>query len=222
MDRRALLDGLALAARHAGDAILDVRRRGFAVRTKDDRSPVTEADAAAERVILDALASLAPGVPVVAEEEVAAGRVPVLGAMFFLVDPLDAQCSFQIRNLHQRLQFEQANAAISPTRFQASTYPASFRPKIDVLHDGIDTAVLKPNPAARIELGSGLVLGRDDEVIGFVGSFYPYEGLDLLIEAMPALLERRPRLSLLLVGGGPEDARLRAMAAASPARSRWA
>jgi PEP-CTERM/exosortase A-associated glycosyltransferase len=52
------------------------------------------------------------------------------------------------------------------------------------------------------------------EVLGFVGSFYAYEGLDLLIEAMPALLRERPTLRLLLVGGGPCDAALRARAEA--------
>jgi glycosyltransferase involved in cell wall biosynthesis len=42
-------------------------------------------------------------------------------------------------------------------------------------------------------------------VLGFVGSFYAYEGLDLLLDAFPALLHRRPELRLLLVGGGPQD-----------------
>ena len=61
-------------------------------------------------------------------------------------------------------------------------------------------------------------LGLDDaETIGFIGSFYDYEGLDDLIAAMPALLAARPRARLLLVGGGPMDAALRAQAAASPA-----
>jgi len=46
--------------------------------------------------------------------------------------------------------------------------------------------------------------------LGFVGSFYDYEGLDLLIEAMPALLDRNPAIKLLLVGGGMQDAQLRA------------
>lgn len=94
MDRRALLEGLALAAREAGEAILAIRRLGFTVASKGDSSPVTEADEAAERIILDALARLAPGVPVVAEEEVAAGRIPALGDLFFLVDPLDGTKDF--------------------------------------------------------------------------------------------------------------------------------
>ncbi|NIJ20951.1 PEP-CTERM/exosortase A-associated glycosyltransferase [Sphingomonas naasensis] len=54
------------------------------------------------------------------------------------------------------------------------------------------------------------------ETMGFIGSFYDYEGLDVLIEAMPALIAARPALHLVLVGGGPMEAALRAQAAASP------
>jgi glycosyltransferase involved in cell wall biosynthesis len=49
-------------------------------------------------------------------------------------------------------------------------------------------------------------------VIGFLGSFYAYEGLDLLIQALPRILERRPDVRLLLVGGGPQEANLKAQA----------
>lgn len=94
MDDRKLLDALAEAAREAGEAILTVIRRGFDVETKPDASPVTEADRAAELAILAALARAAPGVPVIAEEEVAAGRIPAHGDTFFLVDPLDGTKEF--------------------------------------------------------------------------------------------------------------------------------
>jgi 3'(2'), 5'-bisphosphate nucleotidase len=71
-----------------------VVRRGFDVEAKRDSSPVTEADRAAELVILAALARAAPGVPVIAEEEVAAGRIPAHDDTFFLVDPLDGTKEF--------------------------------------------------------------------------------------------------------------------------------
>jgi 3'(2'), 5'-bisphosphate nucleotidase len=90
----ALLDPLGLACREAGEAIRAIRRRGFAVEQKGDLSPVTEADRAAEAILLAALARHAEGVPVVAEEEVAAGRIPDLGEAFFLVDPLDGTREF--------------------------------------------------------------------------------------------------------------------------------
>ena len=90
----ALVDDLAEAAREAGEAILEIVRRGFEVESKQDRSPVTEADRAAELVILAALARAAPGVPVIAEEEVAAGRIPAHDSIYFLVDPLDGTKEF--------------------------------------------------------------------------------------------------------------------------------
>lgn len=79
----------------AGRVILDIYRAGTAVRLKGDKSPVTEADEAAEALILDALSRDMPEIPVIAEEEVAAGRVPdVSGDRFILVDPLDGTREF--------------------------------------------------------------------------------------------------------------------------------
>jgi 3'(2'), 5'-bisphosphate nucleotidase len=89
-----LLEQLADAAREAGEAILSIVRRGFEIEAKSDRSPVTEADRAAELIILAALARAAPGVPVIAEEEVAAGRIPAHDDLYFLVDPLDGTKEF--------------------------------------------------------------------------------------------------------------------------------
>ena len=63
-------------------------------------------------------------------------------------------------------------------------------------------------------------LGMGEEVVGYVGSFYDYEGLDDLIAAMPALVAKRPQAQLLMVGGGPMEPQLRAAAEASPVASR--
>ena len=94
IDHGRLVDDIAEAAREAGQAILEIVRRGFDVETKGDSSPVTEADRAAELIILAALARAAPGVPVIAEEEVAAGRIPAHDDIYFLVDPLDGTKEF--------------------------------------------------------------------------------------------------------------------------------
>ena len=91
--------------------------------------------------------------------------------------------------------------------------------KILVSPNGVDLTLFG-TPAVR-DAGLAAELGLDDaEVIGFIGSFYPYEGLDDLIAAMPALVAARPRAALLLVGGGPAEASLRAQAAASPVADR--
>jgi 3'(2'), 5'-bisphosphate nucleotidase len=93
-DEQRLLEEIAAAAREAGQAILKVVAAGYAVEQKADSSPVTEADRTAELIILAALAKAAPGVPVIAEEEVAAGRIPAHGDTYFLVDPLDGTKEF--------------------------------------------------------------------------------------------------------------------------------
>ena len=90
----ALLEACVTAARAAGAEILKLVAAGFEVEHKSDLSPVTVCDRAAEAIILAALATAAPGVPVIAEEEVAAGRIPRHGDTFFLVDPLDGTKEF--------------------------------------------------------------------------------------------------------------------------------
>jgi len=82
------------AALEAGRAANRIYQGEFAVHTKEDDSPVTAADHAAEQIILRHLARCAPQVTVVAEEQCAAGNVPVVGAEFFLVDPLDGTREF--------------------------------------------------------------------------------------------------------------------------------
>ncbi len=95
----SLLPALETAARQAGALILDVYAGDFAVESKADDSPVTEADRQAETLILSALADLAPGVPIIAEEEAAAGRLPAVGSdPFWLVDPLDGTKEFVKRS----------------------------------------------------------------------------------------------------------------------------
>lgn len=98
LDRPALLDRLLPIVRDAGELIMTIYRSDFSVRGKADQSPVTEADERAEALILPALAALLPGTPIVAEEAVAAGKVPSVGERFWLVDPLDGTKEFISRN----------------------------------------------------------------------------------------------------------------------------
>jgi 3'(2'),5'-bisphosphate nucleotidase len=97
-DLVALTEALALIAIDAGDVMMEIYGREFSVAQKADRSPVTEADGAAEAVILAALAQLTPDIPVIAEEAFSEGHVPDIGDMFYLVDPLDGTREFINRN----------------------------------------------------------------------------------------------------------------------------
>ena len=94
MDDQALL---ALAVRLVEDAaarIIEIRDAGFRVETKADTSPVTLADTEAEAIITAGLREAATGIPVIAEEEVAAGRITALAGEYWLVDPLDGTREF--------------------------------------------------------------------------------------------------------------------------------
>jgi PEP-CTERM/exosortase A-associated glycosyltransferase len=83
--------------------------------------------------------------------------------------------------------------------------------KVTVIPNAVDLEAFEPGgqPVAALKARLGL---QGASVIGFIGSFYAYEGLDLLLEALPGILARRPDVRVLLVGGGPEEAAIKAQA----------
>lgn len=97
-DCRRLAEALLPAVLAAGQIEMRHFTAGVAVETKADTTPVTIADHEAEAVLIEALHKAAPNVPVIAEEAVAAGRVPEIKEAFFLVDPLDGTRAFIKRN----------------------------------------------------------------------------------------------------------------------------
>ncbi len=82
----------------AGREIMAIYATDFGSQTKSDLSPVTEADEAAERIILEGLAKLDSTTPVISEEAASAGRIPYVAKRFYLVDPLDGTKEFVSRN----------------------------------------------------------------------------------------------------------------------------
>jgi 3'(2'), 5'-bisphosphate nucleotidase len=94
-DFLARLAGIAL---RAGREIMPIYASDIAVREKADLSPVTEADEAAEKLILGELARIDPATPVISEEAASAGRIPQASGQFYLVDPLDGTKEFITRN----------------------------------------------------------------------------------------------------------------------------
>ena len=109
---------------------------------------------------------------------------------------------FNLKNINNLLHFEIADAGISPTQWQASTFPESFQKKITVIHDGIDTDLVKPNQDVSLVLNSNLTLTKNDELITFVSrNLEPYRGYHIFMRVLPALLKRRPNAKVLIVGG---------------------
>ena len=116
-------------------------------------------------------------------------------------DPGEAP-RLRLKNINNLLHFEVADAAISPTHWQASTFPEPFRSRITVVHDGIDTVAIAPNPAVQVRLANGVELSRSDEVITFVNrNLEPYRGYHVFMRALPDMLRRHPHAQVLLVGG---------------------
>ncbi len=111
-------------------------------------------------------------------------------------------CKLRLKNLNNLLHFDVADAGISPTHWQASTFPEPFRSRIAVVHDGIDTHVVAPNRKASLTLNSNIVLTPQDEVITFVNrNLEPYRGYHIFMRALPEILKHRPRAKVLIVGG---------------------
>ena len=116
-------------------------------------------------------------------------------------DPGDV-CRIRLKNLNNLLHFEVADAGISPTHWQASTFPEPFRSKISVVHDGIDTQAVKPNPTVKLTFNGQLTLSKTDEVITFVNrNLEPYRGFHVFMRALPQILKQRPNARVLIVGG---------------------
>lgn len=116
-------------------------------------------------------------------------------------DPGDA-CRLRLKNINNLLHMESADAGLSPTEWQASTFPQRFRERLAVIHDGIDTQRIAPNPGIQLTLNQDLILTRQDEVITFVSrNLEPYRGYHCFIRALPELMRRRPHARILIVGG---------------------
>ena len=118
---------------------------------------------------------------------------------------LITRCRLRLKNINNLLHFDIADAAISPTRWQASTFPKAFRDKIAVIHEGIDTDAIVPNPAVELTLQTPngiLSLTRNDEIITFVSrQLEPYRGYHIFMRTLPELLRRRPNARVLIIGG---------------------
>ena len=106
------------------------------------------------------------------------------------------------RQAHQALMMVQADAALAPTEFQADTFPACYRDKITIVHDGVDTDRLVPDPGVEVALPSGAVFRAGDELLTFVNrNLEPYRGYHSFLRALPEVLRARPQAQVVIVGG---------------------
>lgn len=133
------------------------------------------------------------------------------------ISPEKDTLRIRAKNINNLMHFQIGDAGISPTRFQADTFPPEFRDRIDVVHDGVDTEVLVPIPDVHFTVDDDLTLSRDDEIITFVNrNLEPYRGYHIFMRALPNLLRRRPEAHVLVVGGDETS-----YGAAPPAGKSW-
>ncbi|MDP3845822.1 MAG: glycosyltransferase family 4 protein [Pseudomonas sp.] len=118
--------------------------------------------------------------------------------------PLDVNDAARIRsrNALHLLNLENCDQAITPTHWQHSLHPAAYRDKIQVIHEGIDTAALGPDPQATLQLPNGTVLRAGMPIVTYVArNLEPYRGFHSFMRALPQLLKQHPTCQVVIVGG---------------------
>ncbi len=113
----------------------------------------------------------------------------------------DGAVALHAKNAATLLAMADADAGLAPTQWQRSTFPAMLQDKITVLHEGIDTAAIRPDAAASLTLASGRVLTAGDEVVTFVArNLEPLRGYHIFMRALPRIMRERPNAQVLVIG----------------------
>ncbi len=113
----------------------------------------------------------------------------------------DGDVALHLKNATTLLALAECDVGLSPTQWQRSTFPAIYQPKIRVIHEGVDTDVLKPEADAALRLADGRTLRREDEVVTFVArNLEPLRGYHIFMRALPRILKERPRAEVLVIG----------------------
>ena len=106
-----------------------------------------------------------------------------------------------LKNTNMLLHANEADSFISPTKWQASTFPKHIKEKMSVIHDGIDTDKVAPNHEVVFSMNENHQVSRQDEVITFVcRSLEPYRGFHIFMRSLPSLLKKRQTAKVLIVG----------------------
>lgn len=107
----------------------------------------------------------------------------------------------RIKTANNLLNLQAMTWGYTPTHFQWSTLPSAYRQRVSVIHDGIDTQRLRPDPTATFTLPNGAVIRQGDPLLTFVNrTFEPYRGVHRLLRSLPELQRRWPALQVLLIG----------------------
>jgi glycosyltransferase involved in cell wall biosynthesis len=115
---------------------------------------------------------------------------------------MDGNVALQLKNAATLLALSECDAGIAPTAWQRSTFPNIYHDKIAVLHEGVDTARVKPSPDAAFRLPSGRRLTAKDEVVTFAArNLEPLRGYHVFMRALPRIMKERPNAEFVVIGG---------------------
>jgi glycosyltransferase involved in cell wall biosynthesis len=113
----------------------------------------------------------------------------------------DLALQLRVRNMIHLSALNACDAGFTPTRWQQSRLPREYRGKVAVMHEGVNTEAVRPDPAARFEW-HGRVFEAGDPIVTYVArNLEPYRGIHVVLRALPALLAAEPRAQVLVVGG---------------------
>ena len=131
---------------------------------------------------------------------------------------LGAAARLRTKNANALLALEAMDAGVSPTFWQRQQFPVRDRDHISVIHDGVDTAYMAPNPLASIQSPqAGIDLKAGDEVVTFVSrNLEPCRGFHIFMRALPQILQSRPNARVIVIGGDETG-----YGAAAPAGKTW-
>ena len=115
---------------------------------------------------------------------------------------LDGKCRIRTWNADLLTSLSIMDHGLAPTQWQRDQHPPEFQERISVIHDGVDTTEVAPNPASRFELPNGRCVVPGDEVVTFVArDLEPVRGFAMLMRALPDLLRLRPQAQIVICGG---------------------
>ncbi len=105
-------------------------------------------------------------------------------------------------NAAQLLTLPSIDSGVSPTHWQRSLYPPEFQPKIRVIHEGIDTNLVRPDPTENLDTPQGTKLTKEMEVITYTArGLEPYRGIHIFMRAAKEILSRRSHCHIVVTGG---------------------
>lgn len=119
----------------------------------------------------------------------------------FPAPKIDGRCQLRMRNSSHLHALADCDAIWTPTRWQASRLPGIFRSRANVIHEGINTRAITPDPAASFQLGDRVLTQADTILTYAARNLEPYRGFHRFMRALPRMLAEHPQAEAVIVGG---------------------